>query len=229
MFRLLIIEDDQALLTGITLALKDDYHILTAKTLKSAQAIFDDSIQLVILDLNLPDGNGIDYLKMIKSHSKAKVIILTANDLEINIVTGLELGADDYITKPFSLAILRARIKTQLRQLDASSPLTYDNTFFHFDFENQIFQQTLDANCVRKMDLSKVEQKCLQALIANKGNTLTRERLLSKVWGDDGDFIAENALSVTIKRLRDKIEKEPSHPKWIKTVYGLGYKWEEDQ
>lgn len=234
MFKILIIEDDPALLTGIHLALKDDYELVTATCLKEGLKSLNDKIHLVILDLNLPDGNGLSLLRDLKAsqaskpvlHDDTKVIILTANDLEIDIVTGLELGADDYITKPFSLAVLRARIKTQLRQLKTPSSILYEHPPFHFDFDRQIFKKDSNAGPDQSFDLSKVEQKCLMALIANRGNTLTRDRLVAKIWGQEGDYMAENALSVTIKRLRDKIETDPSHPEWIKTVYGLGYKWE---
>lgn len=173
-----------------------------------------------MLDINLPDGNGIDLLVYIKNNYDVDVIMLTANDLEIDIVTGLELGADDYITKPFSLAVLRARVNARLRNSDKKISEVYSFKNLTFDFDKMEFTK----NNVF-VELSKTEQKLLKTLITNKGNVVTRDMLINKVWNDD-EFVEENSLSVAIKRLRDKIEKNPKKPELIKTVYGLGYAWD---
>ncbi len=223
MNHILIIEDDTALSNGIVLALKDDnssfvqaYNIAEAK-----EHIKRISFDLVILDINLPDGSGLDFLKQIRSTCAVPVIVLTANDLEIDIVTGFELGADDYITKPFSLMVLRARVGVQLRKGNrpqSSNTMQIDN--FSFSFERMEFLKG-----GMSIELSKTEQKLLRLLIENRGNTVSRSYLVDRMWTDGAEYVDENALSVTIKRLRDKLEDVPSAPKYIKTVYGIGYTW----
>jgi DNA-binding response OmpR family regulator len=175
---------------------------------------------LIILDINLPDGNGMDFLIEFRKKNRIPVIILTANDLETDIVTGLELGADDYITKPFSLMVLRARVKLQLRKLEAATSNVIQMDNYVFNFNSMEFSK--DGNVI---ELSKTEQKLLKMLIDNSGRILTRSTLVDRVWTDGSDYVDENALSVTIKRLRDKLEDNPSSPQHIKTVYGVGYTW----
>lgn len=222
MFNILIIEDDKALSDGIVLSLKDNnYSLLQAHNIAVAKEhLKNNSISLIILDINLPDGNGLDFLREIREKYMFPVIILTANDLETDIVTGLELGADDYITKPFSLMVLRARIKLQLRKLEtaASNVMQIDN--YIFNFKSMEFSKNGDF-----IELSKTEQKLLKILIENRGRTLTRSNLVDRIWTDGAEYVDENALSVTIKRLRDKLEENPSSPQYIKTVYGVGYIW----
>lgn len=222
MFNILIIEDDKALSDGIVLSLKDnDYSLMQAHNLATAKEfLINNFISLIILDINLPDGNGLDFLKEFREKHTLPVIILTANDLETDIVTGLELGADDYITKPFSLMVLRARVKLQLRKLESaiSNVIQIDN--YVFNFNSMEF-----SNNGNLIELSKTEQKLLKILIENKGRTLTRSNLVDRIWTDGAEYVDENALSVTIKRLRDKLEENPSSPQYIKTVYGVGYTW----
>lgn len=222
MNNILILEDDTALSNGIVLALKDDncsfaqaYDIAAAK-----KQIKRNSFDLVILDLNLPDGNGLDFLKELRRSSAVPVIILTANDMETDVVTGLELGADDYITKPFSLMILRARVKARLRNSNPASSDVIQIDSFLFSFGRMEFLKN-----GAPIELSRTEQKLLLILIENRGNTLTRAQLVDLIWTDGAEYVDENALSVTIKRLRDKLEDTPSSPKYIKTVYGIGYTW----
>lgn len=219
---LLVVEDDKTLSDGISLALKNnELMISSAYDIKTAKELFFvKKFDLVILDINLPDGNGMDFLVYIKNNYNVDVIILTANDLEIDIVTGLELGADDYITKPFSLAVLRARVNARLRDSHKKVNDIYNFKNLTFDFNKMEYTK----NSVF-IEFSKTEQKLLKTLIANKGNIVTRESLINKVWNDD-DFIDENALSVAIKRLRDKIEDNPKKPVFIKTSYGIGYIWD---
>ena len=178
------------------------------------------SFDLLILDINLPDGNGLDLLRALRRESEVPVILLTANDLETDIVAGLELGADDYITKPFSLAVLRARVNTQLRRTAAPQAERVQLDGFTFDFGRMEFSR----NGV-PVELSKTEQKLLRLLVEHRGQTLTRAALVDRIWTDGAEYVDENALSVTVKRLRDKLEDMPSKPRYIKTVYGLGYTW----
>lgn len=222
MNHILIVEDDKTLSGGIALALRgSDFKIHQAFSVREAKkALETEDIQLILLDINLPDGSGLEFLKTFRNDSHKPVILLTANDTEADIVTGLELGADDYITKPFSLAVLRARVNTQLRRLQCSSSEKLSIGEFQFDFEKMVFTKGGVP-----IELSKTEQKLLRLLAVNRGRTLTRAELVDRIWNDGAEYVDENALSVTVKRLRDKLEDTPSDPKYIKTVYGLGYTW----
>lgn len=220
MHSILIVEDDRALSDGVCIALKStDIELKQCYTLEQAQTIcYEQKFDLIILDINLPDGNGLDFLKSFKRDYSTPIILLTANDMETDIVLGLEKGADDYITKPFSLAILRARVNARLRNLTLSEQIVIDN--FLFDFNKMEFLKNKQP-----IELSKTEQKLLRVLIKNRGLTISRSDLIDKVWTGDSEYVDENALSVTIKRLRDKLEDISSKPKYIKTVYGIGYMW----
>ena len=211
--RILIVEDDIALNNGIALSLSND-DITKSFSLKEAREKFNKDIELIILDINLPDGNGLDFCREIRKISTVPIIFLTANDLEIDIVSGLESGADDYITKPFSLAVLRARVNAVARRKKNTLP-TFKTEKFEFNFTEMIF---LVDN--QPVELSKTEQRLLRLLVENAGQTLSREFLLERVW-QGAEFVEENALSVTIKRLRTKLDGAP-----IKTVYAIGYMWE---
>ncbi len=219
MKKILIVEDDSTLSAGLCRALKgEDTETAAAENLYTAKVcLAKGGISLVILDVNLPDGNGFDFLPYVKKEYGIPVIMLTANDLESDIVAGLEAGADDYITKPFSLAVLRARVNTQLRK---SATKTENRKFsdggYIFDFKNMEF--CVDGTAV---ELSKTEQKLLRILTENAGITLSRDKLVDRIWTDGSEYVDENALSVTVKRLRDKLNAKDS----IKTVYGIGYMW----
>lgn len=212
-----------ALSNGIDLALNNEQTQLTqCHSLFAAQNyLVAHDVQLVILDINLPDGNGLTLLEEIHRGRPTSVILLTANDTETDIVRGLEMGADDYITKPFSLAVLRARVNTQLRKGEKSTS-AYHQGGFNFDFDTMQFSK----NSV-PIELSKTEQKLLRLLVESNGLTLERSKLIDRIWTDGAEYVDENALSVSIKRLRDKLEDSPSKPQCIKTVYGIGYTWAE--
>jgi DNA-binding response OmpR family regulator len=219
---ILIVEDDKSLNRGIALVFNQDgMNIMQAYDLKTAREIFAASnVDLIILDINLPDGNGLDFCKAVRASSNVPILFLTANDMEIDIVTGFELGGDDYITKPFSLMVLRARVMTALRKANAKADnrVMFDDMIF--DFDKMEFSKSGQA-----IQLSKTEQKLLRKLTANKGNILTREQLMESLYTNEAEFVDENALTVTVKRLRGKIEDNPASPLYIKTVYGLGYIW----
>ena len=221
--KILIAEDDRALGNGVALALQDEKtEIVLTDTLSAAKtSLAANKFDLLILDINLPDGSGLDLLKFVKEKHGVPVILLTANDLETDVVNGLEMGADDYITKPFSLAILRARVKNQLRRNAGKKSGLYETDCFLFDFEAMKFSK--NGAC---LELSKTEQRLLRILVENRGNTMSRSLLIDKVWTDGAEYVDENALSVTVKRLRNKLEDEPSKPQYIKTVYGIGYTWQ---
>ncbi|NLL06564.1 MAG: response regulator transcription factor [Clostridiaceae bacterium] len=223
MQRILIVEDDTALSNGIALAMKkEEFEFIQCFDKKSAERAFaSQKFELIILDINLPDGSGLDFCQMIRKRSDVPIIFLTANDMEIDVVTGFEIGADDYITKPFSLAILRARILAQLRKNgEKTKSGKYSENEICFDFDAMLFIK--DG---KDIELSKTEQKLLRILVENRGNILTRDMLIDKVWSDASEFVNENALSVTIRRLRNKLEDDPSQPVYIQTVYGMGYSW----
>ena len=218
MSRILLLEDDEALGRDICMALETPNCTVThcstrLQAIKILQGVVFD---LLILDINLPDGSGLELLRTLRQNgTSTPAILLTANDLELDEVTGLEAGADDYITKPFSLAVLRARVNAQLRR---SVPVKQDRielNGFILDFTRMEFSREGTI-----IDLSKTEQRLLRLLVENRGRTLPRELLLEKVW-DGGEFVDENALSVAVRRLRGKLGNAP-----IRTVYGVGYTWE---
>lgn len=219
--QIVIVEDDKDLNSGLCKALKSEgRNIVSCGDLKTArEQIFLYPPNLVMLDINLPDGNGLDLLKEIKAEGlKVPVILLSANDTDADVVKGLDLGADDYVTKPFSLSVLRARVNTQLRKSETDDApddvIRIDK--YSFDFDKMIF--TVDGS---EVSLSKTEQRLLKILVSNKGVTIGRDDLIDRLWTDGAEFVDENALSVAIKRLRDKLEAKDC----IKTVYGLGYQW----
>ncbi len=223
MKHILLLEDDAALGQGIRYALENDgVQVELCTALAQAQSILPGrDFDLLILDVNLPDGSGLDLLRDVRRrHSSVPVILLTANDLETDIVVGLESGADDYITKPFSLAVLRARVNAQLRRGTPVQAAMVELEGFSFDFEWMEFRKNGQL-----IELSKTEQRLLRVLTENRGRVLSRETLLERVWPGGGEYVEENALSVTVKRLRDKLEDTPSKPCFLKTVYGIGYTW----
>ena len=222
MKQLLIVEDDQTLNEGLCMALRqEDRKIISCDCLKAARAqLALGIVDFMLLDINLPDGSGLELLKEIKKQKPSlPIILLTANDTDRDIVQGLETGADDYITKPFSLSVLRARVNTQLRKIEDGSGGTdkiFTDGTYSFNFEKMIF-----AHDGKQAELSKTEQKLLYYLTQNAPNTTTRDFLIDRLWSDGEEYVDENALSVTVKRLRDKLELGNK----IKTVYGIGYAW----
>lgn len=218
MSRILLLEDDEALGRGICMALEPPNCTVThcstrLQAIKILQGVVFD---LLILDINLPDGSGLELLRTLRQNgTSTPAILLTANDLELDEVTGLEAGADDYITKPFSLAVLRARVNAQLRRSVPVKQERIELNGFILDFTRMEFSKEGTI-----IDLSKTEQRLLRLLVENRGRTLPRELLLEKVW-DGGEFVDENALSVAVRRLRGKLGNAP-----IRTVYGVGYTWE---
>lgn len=222
---ILIIEDDRPLAGGLCRALQNDStETVGCHTLREAESLLDRmALDLVVLDVNLPDGNGFDFLQKIKAKYDIIVIMLTANDMETDIVAGLELGADDYITKPFSLAVLRARVETQLRRAVVGSGQESVGEGWIVDGAYRFhFAKMLFFHGEEQVELSKIEQRILRMLVENKRATLTREQLLDFTWSVDAAFVDENTLSVAVKRLRDKLGAQER----IKTVYGIGYRWE---
>lgn len=221
-YKILIVEDDRGLNRGIALALKEEaVEFLSALTLAQAQEIWkNNAVDMVLLDVNLPDGSGYELLKEIRRASQNPVLMLTANDLEIDEVTGFRLGADDYITKPFSLMVLRARVERMRFRIRQTESYGYEDERFQFFYDEMRY--LADG---QEIVLSKTEQKLLKLFTEHIGQTLTREQLIDTLWTGDRKYVDENALSVTVNRLRRKLEgKGRECP--IQTVYGLGYVWE---
>jgi DNA-binding response OmpR family regulator len=218
MRQILIVEDDTALSRGIALALQSaDLAVTPCGDCAAARELLAARrFDLILLDVNLPDGSGLDLLARLRQTVDTPVILLTANDLETDVVAGLSLGADDYITKPFSLAVLRARAEVQLRRTGRTKPAVFRQGGFMFDFDR------LEFSCgEQRIELSRTEQKLLRLLVENRGVTVPRERLLDRIWTDGAEFVDENALSVAVNRLRGKLGGEAP----IRTVYGVGYAW----
>ena len=223
MKHIFLLEDDETLGRGITMALTGpEVSVVCRHCLAQARKVLAEGrFDLLILDINLPDGSGLDLLRQVRAVGNVTpVILLTANDLELDEVTGLEAGADDYITKPFSLAVLRARVNAQLRRSAPTVSQTMSIGPFTFDFDRMDFRRDGAA-----VELSKTEQKLLRVLVENRGHAVPRATLVDRIWTDGADFVEENALSVTVKRLRSKLEADPGKPEYLKTVYGIGYTW----
>lgn len=219
--KLFLLEDDSAIVTGLAYSLQNEgYTVSIAKTVKEAcEIISNEDFSLYILDLTLPDGSGYDVCKAIKKRGDYPVIFLTAYDDEVNVIMGLEIGADDYISKPFRVKELMARIKTILRRYGRESAdgiIKAGNLVINTN-EAKVYKNN------NEIILTATEYKLLLTFLNNKGVILTRTRLLENLWDVEGDFINDNTLTVYIKRLRDKIEDNPSKPEFIKTIRGLGY------
>lgn len=219
--KLFVLEDDAAIGMGLSYSLKNEgYDVTVAKNVKSAYEILNkETFSLYILDLTLPDGSGYDVCREIKKSGDFPVIFLTAYDDEVNVVMGLELGADDYISKPFRVKELLERIKSVLRRYSKDSPDGIVSV-------GSIKVNTNEAKIYKngaEIILTAMEYKLLLIFINNRGKVLSRQRLLEDIWDVAGDFVNDNTLTVYIKRLRDKIEEDPAKPQIIKTVRGLGY------
>ena len=219
----LILEDDIDLAEGIELSLQsEELNFVICSTIADARTVIPkQKIDLMIFDINLPDGNGLEFCREVKQKVSIPIALLTAKDMELDIVKGLESGADDYITKPFSLMVLRARIRALLRRSPARNEPEYKDSIFLFRFETMEFYKNGIS-----IELSKTVQRILYLLISNPNIIITRERLLEWVWPEGTEYVEDNALSVAIRRLRDKLEDDSSNPQYIKTVYGKGYMWE---
>lgn len=219
--RIFVLEDDEAIGIGLSYTLESEkYEVTLVKTVAEAKkTVENEEFDLYILDLNLPDGNGYEVCSLIKSKGDLPVIFLTAYDDEINVVTGFELGADDYISKPFRVRELLARVKSVLRRYSK------DNADGIIKI-GELSVNTAEARVLLRGEeviLTAMEYRLLLSFVNNRGTVLTRSKLLEEIWDVDGDFVNDNTLTVYIKRLRDKIENDPNDPQYIKTVRGMGY------
>lgn len=216
-----LLEDDEAIGIGLTYLLGNEgYNVTLAKSVKEAEKIIDEKeFSLYILDLTLPDGSGYDVCKRIKAKGDLPVIFLTAYDDEVNVIMGFELGADDYISKPFRVKELMLRIKSVMRRYsnETSDGIIKINNLKINTNEAKVYKNN------EEIILTAMEYRLLLILLSNRGKVLSRTALLENIWDVAGDFVEDNTLTVYIKRLRDKIEEDPAKPEFIKTVRGLGY------
>lgn len=219
--RIFVLEDDAAIAMGLTYALQQEgYETTHCKTVQEALKTIEQEIfSLYILDLTLPDGSGYDVCKAIKAKGDLPVIFLTAYDEEVNVVMGFEMGADDYISKPFRVRELMARIKSVLRRYTKE---TSDGVIWLKDLqirtaEAKVYRETTE------IPLTALEYRLLLILLNHRGQVLSRTQLLENIWDVAGDFVEDNTLTVYIKRLRNKIEEKSGQTEYIKTVRGMGY------
>ncbi|MCL2107777.1 MAG: response regulator transcription factor [Oscillospiraceae bacterium] len=220
MKHILIVEDDRSIAKNLSILLSGEgYFVTSAHTQKQAiNSLENNRFDLILLDISLPDGNGFAVCTAAKRVSDAPVIFLTAMDDEINAVTGLDMGADDYITKPFRPMELLSRIKSVLRRSNkAEAVVELDN------LKIDTIRGTVHKNG-SELFLSALEYRLLLVFVNNRGIVLSREKLLAEIWDIAGEFVNDNTLTVYIKRIRDKIENNPATPTIIKTIRGLGYK-----
>lgn len=219
---ILIIEDDGNLSRGIAFAFeRDGYRVLSAGTASQARGKLEQQgIDLIILDIGLPDGDGMALCKEIRTNSNVPIIMLTARDLETDVVSGLLSGADDYVTKPFSLSILRARVEALLRRTAPDTRNVIKSGIFTIDTDLCKFYRNNE-----EIPVSATEYKLLLYFMKNAGTVLTKEQILSALWDVEGNYVDENTLPVNISRLRSKMEIDPRNPEVIKTVHGIGYIW----
>ena len=221
MFKILIIEDDDTIAFGIKSFLsKNNYKVVHGENLKKGKELFKDDIDLILLDLNLPDGSGFDFCSYVKEIKDVPIIFLTIKDEESTMIKGLDMGGDDYITKPFKLSVLQSRITAVLRRTlkqQIKEDVLWCNNIKVIKSESRAYKNN------HEVELTVSEYNLLLQLLENKNRTVTRTILLEKIWDVNGEFVNDNTLSVTIKRLRNKLEDDS----FIKTVRGIGYRLED--
>lgn len=224
MERILIVEDDESMRMGIAYALKKEgYLVQQAENLAGVRACLEKGVDLMILDVNLPDGDGRSFLKELRADNPVPVLFLTARVQEEEQVLGFDAGGDDYMTKPFSMAVLLRRIRALLRRTGMQDRRFYYNRDLVCDQEQRLWKKRGEV-----LKLTATEQKILELFAANKNRVLTREVMLERIWDAEGNFVEEKTLNVNIRRLREKLEDDPKNPVYIKTVFGIGYKWSDE-
>ena len=221
MKRILLIEDDENLSRGLVFTFeREGFEVRHSSTLGEGREYLKHGFDLMILDLNLPDGDGLAFCKEVRQTSNIPILMLTARDLEMDEVSGLMAGADDYLTKPFSLSVLRARVESIFRRLAPQNQGWIEIGDCRLD--------TMGCKLYRKNEeilLSSTEYQLLRYLMTHAGQVLSKQQILEAVWDAQGAFVDENTLTVNISRLRAKIEDNPKSPDIIKNVRGLGYQF----
>ena len=224
MSKILLLEDDLSLINGLSFVFKKQgFELSIARTLKEAEGMWKDGkYDLLILDVSLPDGCGFEFCKKVRLTSKVPIIFLTASDEETSIIMGLDIGGDDYITKPFKLGVFVSRINALLRR--ANSFQAMDTELQSNGIKVLLLQGQVFKNGVL-LDLTAVEYKLLCLFMRNPNMVLTKEQILDRLWDCDGNCVDSHTITVFMRRLRMKIEDNPSEPQMLRTVRGMGYKW----
>ena len=220
MKNILIVEDDKLLNRGVSFALKKEgYNTISVYTKQEAKnAISENHIDFLLLDIGLPDGSGLDLCSEIKNQIDFPVVFFTANDTEEDMIMGFESGCDDYISKPFSIEVLKFKINAILKRSDIKAKKLFVYKELKIDFDSKkVYKRN------EEIKLSVTEYKLLELLCKNKGIAMTKEVLLDKLWDYNGNYVDDNTLSVNVRRLRKKIEDDPKNPEYIVTLFGIGY------
>ena len=224
MSKILLLEDDLSLINGLSFAFrKQGFELTVVRTLKEANELWGEGkYDLLVLDVSLPDGTGYEFCKKVRQVSKVPIIFLTASDEEMNIIMGLDIGGDDYITKPFKLGVLVSRINALLRRakdFNSTDTELQSNGIKELLLQGQVFKNE------KLIDLTAAEYKLLCLFMKNPNVVLTKEQILDKLWDCEGNYIDSSTLTVYMRRLRMKIEDNPSEPQMLLTVRRMGYKW----
>lgn len=222
--KILLVEDDEAVALGIEYNLKNEsFEVIRAANIARAKQLFNEDFKLILLDVGLPDGNGYDFCKYVREQSKVPIIFLTALDEEVNVVLGFDLGGDDYITKPFRVKELLSRIKAVLRRTNSSPKIKLTSG----DIEVNSLNAKVYKN-KKEVILTAVEYKLLLYFMGYPSKVISKEEILHRLWDIQGDFVDENTPAVYVRRLREKLEDEPSKPVYLVNLRGLGYKWDKN-
>lgn len=224
MSKILLLEDDLSLINGLSFAFrKQGFELAVVRTLKEANELWGEGkYDLLVLDVSLPDGTGYEFCKKVRQVSKVPIIFLTASDEEMNIIMGLDIGGDDYITKPFKLGVLVSRINALLRRakgFNSTDTELQSNGIKVLMLQGQVFKNE------KLIDLTAAEYKLLCLFMKNPNVVLTKEQILDKLWDCEGNYIDSSTLTVYMRRLRMRIEDNPSEPQMLLTVRRMGYKW----
>ena len=225
MTEILLVEDEESDNRGIEFTLtKEGYQMETAGTIRQAEEILKRiNPKMVICDINLPDGSGLDLIREIRKSSMAHIICLTAMDTEMDQVIGYEAGADDYVTKPFSLSVLVLKVNAFFRRREKDTPLLIESGGMIVNLAEMTARK--DG---REISFTKNEWKMLKLFLEHPRQILSKNQILEWLFDSEGDFVDENTVAVNIRRLREKIETDSSHPEYIRNVRGLGYLWDCD-
>lgn len=224
--RILLLEDEESVNRGIAFTLeKEGYNVCSCKNISQARKDFEHNVvQLVICDISLPDGSALEWIREIRKSSRVHIICLTALDQEMDQVMGYEAGADDYITKPFSLSVLSLKVQAYFNKLENEK-----NESNEFIESGEIIFSLHDMKAyVKKQEISltKNEFKMLQIFMEHPKQILSKNQLLEQLFDVEGDFVEANTIAVNIKRLREKIEEDSANPQYIKNIRGIGYIWD---
>lgn len=225
MKHILLLEDDDSVNRGISFTLeKEGYQVFSCKNIRQAQQVFqEENIELLICDITLPDGSGLDFVRSVRKVSGIHIIFLTALDQEMDQVMGYEAGADDYITKPFSLSVLSLKVGAYFKKQQGSGQNKIESGDIRFEMkEMRIFKGP------EEIFLTKNEWRMLQIFMEHPRQVLSKNQLLEQLFDVDGNFVDENTIAVNIRRLREKIEPDPSSPEYIKNIRGIGYIWDKE-